>query len=410
MSPQFRYQAKEGPNRVVDGVIDADNYNQAVNEIVLKGLTPIILKENSRATSSKQPTPQKQILPSRGKKISPYDLVVLTRQMSDLLDSGVQLLTAIQLVGNRTKNKELTAVIDQIKEDIQNGVSFSQGLSRHENIFSSYYVNMVRAGEIGGKLNLILDRLAGYLEKEHEIAGKVKSSLAYPAFVLGVGFITIFVMLSFVIPRLTIMFEDFEQSLPLITTVLLQVSRFFVKFWWTMILMIVVGIKYFRQWAGTTGKTWMDAQLIRVWIIGPFIQTVEVGRFARTLGTLIESGVPIVTALETVINTVDNTVLKKELAQAAADVSAGSSLGNALQKVSFFPEMAVNMIAIGEESGRFEKGLYKIADVYERESENMMKTAVSILGPAVLTIVIVFVGFIVIAVMLPILQMNQLIK
>ncbi|MBF0479712.1 MAG: type II secretion system F family protein [Candidatus Omnitrophica bacterium] len=410
MSPQFHYQAKNGPNEIVEGTIDADNYAQAVNGITLKGLTPIEVKESVLDFPSEDKASRKILSISLTKKISLSELAVFTRQMSNLLDGAVPLLKAVQLIGNQTSNKKLNQIIHQVEENVRNGSAFSDALAQYENVFPSYYVNTVRAGEVGGKLDVVLGRLAGYLEKEQAIAGKVKASLAYPAFVLVIGCLTVFVLLSFVIPRLTVMFEDFDQSLPLMTIVLMHISGFFMKFWWAMIIALLVIFKFLHQWSRSeAGKKWLDTYLLRVWILGPFIQTVEIGRFARTFGTLIESGVTIITALETVTETVGNSVLKEELLQVSSEVAQGTSLGNALKRDPFFPEMAVDMIAIGEESGRFEKGLYKIADVYEQESERMMNTAVSLLGPIVLTIVIIFVGFIIMAVMLPILQMNQLI-
>lgn len=408
MSPRFQYEAKSGPHKKVEGFIDADNHDHAINEIIRSGLTPLEVREKSVPQRDQHISAKRR--PFFAIRISKKDLLLFTRQLADLLDSAVPLFKAIQLAGKQTQNKELQRIIQCVQSDVSDGVSFSEALSKRKYVFPRYYVNMVRAGEVSGRLDVVLARLSAYLEKEEEISGNIRTSLAYPAFVFIIGCITVFVLLSFVVPRLAVMFEDFHQSLPVVTIVLMRVSAFFEHFWWLVGMLFIGGGKLFFQWIQTEeGKKWLDTRLLKLWIVGSFIRMVEVGRFARTLGTLIESDVKIVTALETVTATAGNMVLKEELRMASAEVTQGASLGKALRSVTFFPEMAVNMIAIGEEAGRFEKGLYKVADVYERESEVIRKTAVSLLGPLVLTVVIAVIGAVVIAMLLPIMQMNQLV-
>ncbi|MBF0533043.1 MAG: type II secretion system F family protein, partial [Candidatus Omnitrophica bacterium] len=283
--------------------------------------------------------------------------------------------------------------------------------AQYPEIFPLYYIPMVRAGEVSGRLEIILDRLANHLEKEQEITQKVKASLVYPALILAVGVLTVFILLTFVIPRLSVMFEDFDQQLPLVTLILMRTSGFFARYGLFIFVGCCGGATYLLRWFKTSaGKMTLDRFLLKVGILGAFIKTVEIGRFGRTLGTLVESGVPIVTALQTVEKTVANSALREEISALSGQVSQGVSLGHALSGVSFMPDMAVNVISVGEESGKLEKGLHKVADIYEREAENVSRAVAALLGPLVLIVVIALVGFVVIAMLLPILQINLLIK
>ncbi|NTV29630.1 MAG: type II secretion system F family protein [Candidatus Omnitrophica bacterium] len=411
MSPEFKYRAKEGPDQLVEGVLEAPDSSQAVTELMRKGLTPLTIVEQQSGPSSSG-IDRLNLQPTHSAiRVKKSDIVFFTRQMSDLLEASVPIFRALQLTAQKTSNAEFRQVIHQMGENIRNGASFSAELAGNSNLFSTYYVGMVKAGEMAGRLEAVLGRLAVTLEKEQEVLGKVRSSLAYPLFVLTIGCLTVFVLLSFVIPRFMVMFEDFGQSLPLPTLILMGLSNVLARFWW-LFLLAGAGISIvWHKWCATeSGRRQLDAFVLGLPVVGPYIQAVETGRFARILGTLIESGVALVPALDIARETVSNTVLKEQLSVVSSAVLHGMSLGNALQQVSFFPEMVSGMVFVGEETGRFEKGLYKVADLFEREAEQMTRTGVSLLGPLVLTAVIIVVGCIVIAVILPVMQMNQLIR
>jgi len=410
--PIFAYKAKQGPDKIVDGRIDANNIDAAVQKIIQLGFTPIDI---AQADQIKKPviaslpafkSPIKFI-----QRVKLTDKVQFTRQMSDLVDASVPMLRSLQIISHQTQNPQLKTIIEEMHDFVRDGGSFSESLAIHRDVFSSLYVHMVRAGEVSGQLNLVLNRLADYLEKEQETISKVRSSLAYPFLILAVGVLTVFVLLTFVIPKLSIMFEDLGQDLPLPTVILVGVSSFFARFWWLMIALGAGAGFYLKQWLNSIeGKTWFDHFKLRIPILGEFIKIVEVGRFARTLGTLVESGVVITTALDSVWAIIDNEALRAEIKEAADKVRAGSSLKVALSGSAFFPEMATNMISVGEEAGNLEKGLYKIADTYERQSDQTIKTLISLLGPLVLVGIVAIVGFVVIAMLLPIFQMNLLIQ
>ena len=409
--PKYSYKAKQGARKIIDGFVDAENIDQAIRKVINKGFTPIdvqqslnegVVKEHSRKNINKI---------SFVNRVRLVDLALFTRQMSDLVDASVPILRALQIVSKQTKSRALKEVVQQMATSVNDGSAFSNALMKHTKVFSPLYINMVRTGEMGGQLTKVLERLACYYEKEVETRSKVQSSLAYPLFIFAVGVITIFVLLTFVIPRMTVMFDDFGQSLPLPTIILMNISAVFAKYWWLILCCLGLCGLYGIRWVQTPqGKSKFDHFVLKIPVLGNFLKTVEVGRFARTLGTLIESGIVITSALNAVSTTIENSALKDEVKMVASDVANGTSLKAALRHCSLFPEMAVNMISVGEETGHLEKGLYKIAEAYERQNEQNIKTLISLLGPLVLVVIVAFVGFVVIAMLLPILQMNLLVQ
>jgi general secretion pathway protein F len=406
----YFYKAKQGPTKVVDGVIEADNQNAAISKIMEQGLTPLEVSEySSQKETKKESTGTLPLM--RKVKVQDSDLVDFTRQINDLLDASVPMLRALQIVLNQTRNVALKKVIEGLFKYVQDGGSFSDALAQYPEVFSPLYVSIVKTGEVGGNLEKILSRLADHLEKTQETRRRIKSSLAYPALILSVGILTIFVLLTFVIPNLTIMFEDLDQALPLPTTILIAISSFFARVWWLLLGLVVVVCVYFNRWIKSEGgKKRADSLTIKIPFLGEFVRTYEIGLFARTLGTLIESGVAITAALRAVCGTISNSVLRDEVQIVAEEVKNGSSLKNALSKGSFSSEMLVNMVSVGEETGRLDRSLYKVADAFERKSDATVKTIISLLGPIVLILVVSLVGFVVIAMMLPIFQMNLLIQ
>jgi general secretion pathway protein F len=409
MMPVFKYRAKEGPEKNVSGVIESKDLDNAVQHIIRLGLTPVDVHQEAHK--------QKDTGGSAGpcfqfrRPISLSHIAAFTRQISDLLDASVPMLRALEIVSRQTREPRLKNIVSQLSDLVKDGSSFSGALERSPEVFSSFYIHMVRAGELGGRLEKILGRLADSLEKMDEIQGKVRAGLAYPLLVLAVGGITIFVLLTFIIPRLAVMFYDLDQALPLPTVVLMGVSSFFARFWWMLMALAGAGAVYGGQWARSPhGRARLDGIKLRIPFLRNFITIVEVGRFARTAGTLLESGVTITDTLNAVRLTVDNTVFREDIERISLEVQGGSTLKAALGKSLVVPDMAANMIAVGEEAGQLDRGLYKIADTFERQSDQAVKAMLSLLGPVVLIVIVSIVGFAVIAMLLPILQMNLLIQ
>ena len=409
--PRFVYKAKKGPHELIDGTIEADNVESAVDKIIKLGYSPVdIFLESVKKTSS-APAVKVSLPVINFNRVSLADINIFTRQAADLVDAGVPLLLVLGTVFNQTANPSLKEIVDKIRQFIQDGGTFSEGLAQYPHLFSALYISMVRSGELSGGLSIVLNRLAEFTEKDQETRTKVQTSLIYPLLMMGVGALTIFVLLTFVIPRLTTMFDDLSQSLPLPTMILIVVSGFFARFWWIVVLAAAATAFFLRKFfSSSEGRLWLDSKKLRLPFLGNFVKDVEIGRFARTLATLLEGGVVIVSALKAALGVLDNEVFKKDVEMMSEEVARGSSLSAVLKKSQHFPEDAINIIAIGEESGRLEQALYKLADAYERQSDRTIKVFTSLLEPILIVVMGSIVGFIVIAMLLPIFKMNLIIK
>lgn len=409
--PTFKYKAKQGPDKIVQGAVEAPSWDGAIQEIIRQGFAPIDVVKAEGAAAPRRENVTAAAVPRIRKKVGLLTVALFTRQMSDLLAAAVPMLRALEVVSGQIKDAYFKTVVAQMRDIVHNGGSLADALARYPDVFPPLYVNMVRTGELGGRLQQVLSHLATHLEKEQEVIGKIRSSMAYPLLVLAVGCVTVFVLLSFIIPRLTVMFEDLDQALPVPTVVLMNISAFFARWWWLILAAAILIGGYVSRWLQTSaGRMTFDRFKIRLPVLGEFIRTVEVSRFARTLGTLLASGVSINVALKAVSATASNVVFGEEVEKIASQVSEGASLKGALQKASFFPEMAVNMVSVGEEAGHLEQSLEKVAQTYEWQADQTVKTMLSLLGPLVLIVIVSLVGFALIAMLLPILRMNLLVQ
>jgi general secretion pathway protein F len=302
-------------------------------------------------------------------------------------------------------------VIESMTALLQQGGSLSIALAKYPMIFSPLYIHTVKAAEASGQLPLVLNRLAEFLESDMQMQSKVKSSLLYPAIIFLVGLLTLFVLLSFVLPRLTLMFEDFGAELPLATRMVVATSQLFEHFWWLMALLVGGAVYGLGSYLKTDkGREAIDRVSLKIPLLKSFIENTQLSRFARTLGMLLESGVPIVPALESVTMVVDNRALQEEVRKMSFKVKSGMSLTQAIKASALFPEMAVDLISVGQESGKLEKGLYKLAANCERSSQEQAQVFVTILGPAVLVVVVSLIGLMIVAMLLPMFQMNMIIN
>lgn len=404
--PRFLYKAKRGPQEVLEGKIDAENRQQAVQNLNDMGLYILSIDEETAAFIK---TSRRHLFFIRGVPLR--DLSNFTRQLSNLLDSGLAIIRALSVLIDQCENPHLKYIIQTLRDDIRDGVTFSNALAKHPKVFSNLYVNMASSGEVSGTLEEVLRRLSEFLERDEETLSKIRSSLAYPALMAFVGFITIFVLLSFVAPRLTAIFLDLGQALPLPTKVLIAVSSFFARFWLFIIAGIMVIAVAFNRWVKTKeGKAAFDSLKLKLPFIGPFVQKAEIARFGRTLGTLIANGVPIIQALGVGSRTMDNDIIRQELEQVRKEVVEGTTLSKSIRQRRYFPAMMINMIAVGEESGALERALFKVADTYDTEIDRTMKTITSLLEPSLILFMGLVVGFIVISMLLPIFQLNLMVR
>jgi len=404
--PHYTYKAKRGPQDITAGLIQADSPEAAVAKIIQSGQTPLEVKLQA----------DKPAAAGRGKvhssnKIPLSVLAVFTRQLYDLLDAELPLLRSLDILARQKQHASLSPVIKQMAQTVNDGASLSTAMIQHSRIFGPLYVNMVKSGESSGHLPEVLSRLAMFTEKDLEIRSKVRSSLLYPLIILMVGALTLFVLLTFVLPRLTTMFEDFGAELPLPTKIVVALSGFFSNFWW-LIILATAGIVYLiRQYANSPrGKEDIDRRVLTIPVISDFIREAELASFARTLGTLLESRIAIPVALESTAGVMGNTVFREEVKSIAEKVRAGVSLAQALKSSAVFSDIAINIVAVGEETGKLEKGLEKLARACDRRIQETSETFVTILGPLVLVIVVGIVGFMVVSMLLPMFKMNMIIN
>ena len=406
---QFNYIAKEGPQKIVEGTVEADSIDNAIAKVLNLGYAPIEVKGSEERshfflTSIKLPF-------QFSKKISETDLMFFTRQMYDLADAGVPILQALHLISKQTQHPIFKEIIYQVHSFVKDGGSLSAALAEYPTVFKGFYVNMVKSGELAGNLPIVLGRLAEFMEKDQETQAQVKTSLIYPSIILMVAALSIFGLFTFAIPRITAIFEDLSETLPVPTMIVIAISDFLVRFWWLVAGSIAGLVLYIKRLHDTErGKLLIDQWVLKIPLFGNFIKTAEIGRFARSLGTLLDGGVTIVNALDSVWLVLENEVLKQEVKNISQEVANGTSITNAMNNSSLFPESAVSMIAVGEESGDLQRGLYKLAEYYERQTQQFVKRITSLIEPALILFLGLVVGFIFVAMLLPVLRMNLMIK
>ncbi|MCU0666006.1 MAG: type II secretion system F family protein [Candidatus Omnitrophica bacterium] len=401
--PRYKYSAKSGPGKAASGIVDAQSQQDAIDKLAQKGLYPIsiipeetfFIKDNFLKVS----------------RISKKDIVQFTTQLSSLVGSGVNIINGISIIGDQSPNQHFKIVLRDIASKIKDGIPLSEALSKHKELFPAIYVSMVHSGEVGGTLDKTLSRLATFLEKEEEFKSSIKGALIYPAFVFCVGVLTIGVLMGFVIPRLVVMFDDMGQALPVPTRILIDSSQMLRQYWWMALGFIaLVGFVLYRYYQSDEGRMHCDKLKLKVFIFGDIILKSEISRMMRTLSLLISSGVTIVPALDISASLLDNKIIKAEILKVKDDISEGKSLSNSIKDSKLFPPLIMNVITVGEESGTLEKALVRISDDYEKEVDSFLKTISKLVEPAVILFMGLVVGFIVISMLLPIFQINLIVR
>lgn len=342
-------------------------------------------------------------------KITDKDVVILTRQLATMIDAGLPLVQCLDILGSQTENKALAKVVAQVRTDVESGATFADALKKHPKVFDNLYVNMVAAGEAGGILDTILQRLAAYMEKFAKIKRQVKSAMIYPAVIVFVAVAVVSLLMIVVVPMLAGMFADMGQALPWPTRIVITISNFLKSFWWLMIIAIVgffIGLRQFRK--TEKGLTLTDGIALKVPVFGSLIQRVSVAKFTRTLGTLLTSGVPILEGLLIVSRTAGNKIVEMAVLTTRQSVSEGKTLAEPLSKAKVFPPMVTQMIAVGEATGALDNMLNKIADFYDEEVDSAVAALTALLEPMLMIFLGVTVGFVIIAMYMPIFQMGAL--
>lgn len=401
--PRFIYTAKSSPLKTIQGDIEAESEQDAINKLTKIGYFPISVE----AEDLFQEKPGIR----RFWKISKKEVVLFTRQLTSLIESGVNILNGLNIVSGQTSNKYLRAILNDIIGQVKDGKPLSDSMARHHRLFSSLYTSMIRSGEVGGTMEETLKRLADFLEKEEEFKSSLRAALTYPLFIFAVSILTVVVLLGFVIPRLVGMFEDMGQILPLPTKLLINVSGALRSHWWLILAMIFISVFSLRRInRNPQGKFLLDRSKLKLPIWGEIVLKSEISRLTRTLSVLLSSGITVVYSLDISASVIDNAVLKLEAQKFKDEIANGLSFSQCLNASKLFPAFVTNIVTIGEETGAMEKSLMRIADGYEQEVDRSLKTLTRLLEPIIILVMGLIVGFIVLSMLLPIFQINLIVR
>ncbi|MBI5238858.1 MAG: type II secretion system F family protein [Elusimicrobia bacterium] len=404
--PTFAYKAKGVDGNVIEGSLDADEQKAAVARLRDQKLTILEIGEQSSG-----PMDSIKALLKRKGHVTNRDLVLFSRQLSTLVSAGVPIVQSLAILENQAENPAFKEVLNAVRGDIESGLSISDALRKHPDAFPELYTSMIKAGELGGILDTILERLTAYLEANEALKAKVKSAMMYPIIVLSICFVITVFLLTFVIPRFATIFQSFGAELPWLTQTLLDISTF-VKQPLNLICILAspfAGYKILgRVYKTPGGQKFLDTKLLQMPLFGIILKKVAVARFTRTLGTLIKSGVPILQALETVASTAGNVVIAEAVLSARENIREGGHLSDPLKKSGVFPNMVTAMISVGEETGALDAMLSKIADFYDQEVDTAVKGLTSLIEPIVIVVMGTIVGTIVAAMFLPMFGMGEL--
>jgi general secretion pathway protein F len=406
--PVYEYTARDQNGTRINGTLEAASAAAARQKLRDALVFPTECTETADHTEG---NPLQKPL-AIGRPVPPGELSVTTRHMATLLAAGMPLVQALNVLVTQTDNQVLQSIVLQIKKDVVEGSSLSGSMSHFPRVFSPFYVSMVRAGEASGTVPVVLERLADYSEKQQEFVRKIRAALAYPVLMFLFGTLILFFLLTFVIPSITNVFDEMNQSLPVITTALISFSAFLRNAWWLILPTIVAMVVACRFAVKRTekGRRLWDRTLLRAPLFGKMNRKMAVARFTSTLGTLLQHGVPLLTALEISRHITRNILIAEAIENAGREIKEGQALALALGRSGLFPRMATEMISIGEQSGRLEEMLYRISDSYEKETAASISFFMSLLEPLMILIMGLLVGFVVISVLLPIFEMNQLVK
>ncbi len=399
----FTYKAMDATGKEVTGKIEAATDKMASQQLRERGMRVFEVKEQGAGGDF--------FANFRKKKVKASDKMTFTRQLATLIEAGLPLLRALTILTEQSENPTLREMIEDVKNSVQGGSSFSEAIAKYPDTFDKLYVSMVKAGEIGGVLEIVLDRLATFAEKDAQLMAKVKSAMVYPMIMVLVAVIVITILMAFVIPQFTELFGSMGAQLPFPTRILISISDVIKGYWWA-IFGAMAGLYYGSQaWFKTSaGERWRDGMMLKLPVFGELTRKMITARFTRTLGTLIQSGVPILQALSIVKDTTGNVVVGEAMDSVAAAVTEGEPLATPLHKLGVFAPMVTNMIAVGEETGALDQMLIRIADNYDMVVEEAVKAMTSLMEPALIVFMGVTVGFIVLALFMPLFDLGSHVK
>ena len=408
--PVFEYKALDISGKRIKGIIDADSPKVARLKLKAGGIFPTEISEDTRL---KTPLSSREVKLSKiFRRIKAQEITTMTRQLSTLVGAGLPLLASLSALIDQVSNPLLKKIITQVREEVTKGSSLADAMGYHPRVFPSLYVNMVRAGETSGTLEAILFRLADFSENQIRLRNRIWAALIYPILMVFIGGGVVAFLLAFVIPTVSNIFTEMHQTLPLPTILLISVSNFMKDFWWIMILFaalfILVANRYIKK--TESGGLLYDRLKLKIPLFGSLVVKTALSRFSRTLGILLKSGIPLLLSLDIVKSVVNNKILSEAIESTRENVREGESIASPLGRNKFFPPLVIHMISAGEKSGELEEMLLRVADAYDNEVETTVSALTSIIEPVLILFMGLVVGFIVLATLLPILEMNQIVR
>jgi general secretion pathway protein F len=408
----FEYRGVTATGQTVTGIIDAESPKTARTKLRKSGIYPTEVLEG---TGPGARALRGAVQGVRGfqltERVGLLDLAVATRQLATLLAAKLPLMEAMTALVDQVDHKELKKIMASVREQVREGSSLGAALGAYPRVFSDVYVNMVHAGEASGTLDGMLLRLADFLEHQVKLRNRLIATFTYPVFMLVVGILILIGLITFVVPKVTAIFEEMRQVLPLPTRILIGLSHFLGNYWWVLLVLGLFGAVGLKRYMATPeGRVRMDGLLLRLPVMGRVSLLVSLSRFTRTLSTLLSSGVPVLTALDVVKKVVHSAPLEAAIHEARESVREGQSLAEPLRKSGLFPALVTHMIAIGEKTGELEPMLAKVSEAYDNEVETTITTLTALLGPVMILAMGLMVLFIVMAILLPIFELSQVVR
>ena len=415
--PVYEYKALTPRGKKVAGIVDAESPRQARVKLRAEGIYPTEIQSGARSDIALAPsalsapsTRSTSLIPARLlRRIRPQERAAFTRQLATLVGAGIPVVGALDAIIQQTAQRGLRRALVDIREEILGGSPLADALGRHRWLFSELYVNMVHAGETSGALEAVLHRLADLLERTVKLKNRVQAALFYPLAMMGIGTVILIFLLTYVVPIVTRLFTEAKQQLPRPTLILITVSNFLIHWWWALLIVAVgASILLQRLLATPSGRLHWDRLKLRLPFVGSLYQKLIIARFSRTLGTLLQGGLPLTSALSIVQHVINNAFMAQHVETAIREVNEGEDLTVPLEQSRAFPPMVIQMISAGDRSGAMEEMLLRIADAYEDDVESKVSALTSLLEPFLILVMGLVVGFIVISILLPILQMSRL--
>ncbi|MEY2569454.1 MAG: type pilus assembly protein PilC [Actinomycetota bacterium] len=407
MADTYAYKVRDRSGKMLEGTIEADSTKLVANKLREMGYVPVAIDKKSTSGMQKE----LHFPGMGGGKVKLKDIAIFSRQFATMISAGLSLLRSLYILAEQTESKALAKVVDEVRQDVEKGSSLSQALGRHPKAFNRLYVAMVRAGETGGVLDSVLQQIAGTIEKQVELRGKIRSAMTYPVAVFAIVILIVTAMLLFIVPMFKSLYADLGGTLPLLTRILLLVSHIVVTFFPLVVLFWVGVIFAFKRWIQTdTGRGAWDRIKLKLPVFGKLVHKTALTRFSRTLAVLLRSGVPILESLEITAETVGNGVMAAAVKDVQTGVKQGEAINKPLQGHPIFPPMVVQMMAVGEETGALDEMLDKIGEFYEQEVEAMVDSLTSLLEPLLIVVMGSAVGGMVVALYMPMFNIINLVK